>query len=486
MRIIQKYWQWLLLLSLALRILHFGPALDAPHTWRQSDTGQYIRDFYENGIDLLHPTVCWMGGYGTLILEFPLPEAVVAVAYHILGEDHRVARLVFLLFFLISAIYLRKFLKLFLRDGIPELATVLYSFAPLSVFYSRAVHIDFAALAMAHIMFFYLLRGVLNTSGKDMIVGALWASLAFLIKAPYAFYFALPLIVFIHQKKQWRFALRHVYLVLIPVSVFCVWRWHVRGVNTLAPDWGFLLGYNNFSDMGYLYFGFWEQRFDPELWDNVFKRIQLEIVGGLGTFLLLIGIVKSWFSPSGRILLVWGLGTMIYLFIFFNLNVQHNYYQIPFIAPALTMVAIGALTAVRTFRKYETGLLAAWLIIFSVGSYRISESRYFRQPVVQQAISSLVEATSDKGDLVVISSIYSSSQFPCHLYGAHRQGWSYPFLLQNPTVLYRLKDEGASAAYLVTEEKLLLGELGRMYDQTPGSETFQLSGQGLSIFKIPL
>ncbi len=72
-----------LMLLIALRFLHFGTEIDGPHDWRQCDTGWFIWDFYKNGIDLLHPAVCWMGATDTLILEFPLPEALVAIGYHL-------------------------------------------------------------------------------------------------------------------------------------------------------------------------------------------------------------------------------------------------------------------------------------------------------------------------------------------------------------------------------------------------------------------
>jgi len=78
-------------LLFALRFLHFGPELDAPHDWRQSDTAWYILDFFRNGIDLLHPAVCWMGASDTVVLEFPLPEAMVAMVWQLFGEFMPVA-----------------------------------------------------------------------------------------------------------------------------------------------------------------------------------------------------------------------------------------------------------------------------------------------------------------------------------------------------------------------------------------------------------
>jgi hypothetical protein len=58
---------------LALRIPHLSGPLDDPHSWRQCDTVGYSLAFARHGIDLLHPSVVWLGAHRTLILEFPLP-----------------------------------------------------------------------------------------------------------------------------------------------------------------------------------------------------------------------------------------------------------------------------------------------------------------------------------------------------------------------------------------------------------------------------
>ena len=90
--------------------MHFGTELDAPHDWRQSDTAFYIYDFYKNGIDLLYPAVCWMGASDTVILEFPLPEAIVAIFYQLFSESIPLARFIFLSFFMGAIYYLYKYM----------------------------------------------------------------------------------------------------------------------------------------------------------------------------------------------------------------------------------------------------------------------------------------------------------------------------------------------------------------------------------------
>ena len=89
----------LVLVLVGIRFVHFGEIVDEPHSWRQCDTANYIWAYYQDGIDLLHPSVCWMGGHKTTILEFPLPEAIISIFYKLFGPDLFWARLVFLAFF---------------------------------------------------------------------------------------------------------------------------------------------------------------------------------------------------------------------------------------------------------------------------------------------------------------------------------------------------------------------------------------------------
>src|SRR5262249_15000452 len=66
---------------LALRVPHLTGELTDPHAWRQCDTVHFALDFYRRGFDLLHPAVCWLGAHRTILLNFPLSEAITALLY---------------------------------------------------------------------------------------------------------------------------------------------------------------------------------------------------------------------------------------------------------------------------------------------------------------------------------------------------------------------------------------------------------------------
>src|SRR5207248_679692 len=112
---------------------------------------------YEEGFNLLRPSVGWMGAHKTVILEFPLIEAIMAAAYLWFGPYEVVARLVVLAFFAGSAVYLFLIARILVSTAVAWLATWMYLVLPLGVYYSRAVHIDFAVIFFAHAMAYHML-----------------------------------------------------------------------------------------------------------------------------------------------------------------------------------------------------------------------------------------------------------------------------------------------------------------------------------------
>ncbi|MBM4047878.1 MAG: hypothetical protein FJ279_22485, partial [Planctomycetes bacterium] len=194
----EKAHRYLVLASLAALLLgprlgHLSGPIDDPHSWRQCDTANYAWAFYKEGIDLFRPSVCWMGAHKTVILEFPLHEAVVAVAYRLLGYDLLYARLVTLAFFAGAAVYLFLLVRFLFDRLVAVWATAIYLVLPLGIFYSRAVHIDFCAVGLAHAMLYYWTRGYAENKPPLLAAGTACGVLAFLVKAPYAFYLLLPL-----------------------------------------------------------------------------------------------------------------------------------------------------------------------------------------------------------------------------------------------------------------------------------------------------
>ena len=435
-----SFFLWGIALLLALRLWHFGKAIDAPHDWRQCDTAYYIQDFYQNGIDLLHPAVCWMGGSDTLALEFPLPEAVVALAYGVFGESLPLARFIFLCFFAGALYYFYKTTDLLFDRSLARWAALIYSALPLSIFYSRAIHIDFAAVLPAHAMFYYYLIGVKKRRWEYLMLSSVVAAVAVVIKAPYAFCFLLPMAFFAIREQAFGWAIRAGGFYVFALLCFWLWQRHVNVVNAAAPDWSYILHYRKMTQNAGWYFGTLQQRLSAYHWWVLLQRGVLEVAGVGGIVFFLLGCRGLNRMPNGRFLLLWMLGLAVYVLTFFNLNFVHNYYQIPLLAPMAILCARGLQSAAsgKPGRMYLFfGLLAAANVAYT-------EMYYFKVSADHVEIGRLIRENTPDSALVIVTYENLDCRNPKILYRARRRGWSVEETALRPEVIGRLHhEEGA-------------------------------------------
>ncbi|MBK7935567.1 MAG: glycosyltransferase family 39 protein [Lewinellaceae bacterium] len=473
-----------LVLLFALRFWHFGAEIDAPHDWRQCDTAYYILDFYKNGVDLLYPAVCWMGSSDTLALEFPLPEAVVALAYRAFGESIPLARLIFLCFFAGALYYFYHIADVLFGRATAQLATLCYLALPLGIYYSRAVHIDFAALLPAHAMLYYFLLGVEKRRWPYILLSSLAAALAFVIKAPYTFCFFLPMLFFAIRQKALGWTFRFSGFYALPLALFCLWQYHVKVINGAAPDLGYILHYRKMTQSASWYFGTLQQRLSLYPWWILLQRGVWEVAGAGGMFFFLLGWRNLNRLPHLRFLLFWMLGLVLYVLVFFNLNFVHNYYQIPLLAPVAVLCARGLQTAA----SQKPGLLYLFFGLLTTANVAYTELYYFKVSADHVEIARLIRQHTPDTALVIVTYQNLDCRNPKILYRARRRGWSVEETALRPEVIERLhREEGARFwAYAGTAlpQKQMLGYLAALPE--PGVFEVAGNGQKLYIFDLSL
>ncbi len=431
---------WAVALLLALRLWHFGPEIDAPHDWRQCDTAYYIRDFSQNGIDLLHPAVCWMGRSDTLALECPLPELVVALAYRVFGESLPLARVVFLCFFIGALYYFYKTTHFLFGRPVAQLATLVYLALPLSIFYSRAIHIDFSVVFLAHAMVYYYLVGVEKRRWVYIVLSSLAAALAFAIKAPYAFYFFFPMAVYTIRQKAFWWTVRQGGFYGLALVSFWWWQQHVNTLNSAAPNLDYILHYHKMTQSASWYFGTLQQRLSPYHWWILLQRGVLDVAGVGGIVFFLLGWRRLGRLSNRAFLLCWMLGLAGYVLIFFNLNFVHNYYQIPLLAPLAVLVALGLQTAAAGKMR----LLAVFFGLLVVVNVAYTEAYYFKISAEHVEIGRLIRENTPDSALVIVTYREMDCRDPRILVRARRRGWSVEEAALRPTVIERLrKEQGA-------------------------------------------
>jgi hypothetical protein len=441
--------------GLALRLPHLAGPIDNPHAWRQSDTAYYALAFYENGIDLLHPRVCWSGVHDVVALEFPLHEAIVALFYRAFGVDLFWARLVTLAFFVGTQIYLHRIVALVAHPRLAWLTAAVYGLLPLSIFYSRAVHIDFSAVFFAHAMLYHVLRGFGRERLSEILVGVLFGSIGFAIKAPYLFYLYLPLGLCLVRLRVWvRPARAWLPLLVVPGIAFLLWHWHAGQVNADKPVSDL---YPQFVGRAEWYFGSLSQRLSIGNWLILLRRLVFDIANPIGTLLLAWG-AWSWLrearGPVVRFACAWGLGSAIYVLLFFNLNWLHSYYQIPLLALVALLIAAFLDRLADYHPVYGRLGVAALLVALGGASLWYSGRAYYRVDWRAIEAGRLIEIHTRPSDLIV-SYLYDDNHDyadPRLLYQAQRRGWPIQPKDMVRERIERYAQEGAAYLAIVESE----------------------------------
>lgn len=490
MKYIVQYRLALLLIILAsVRFVHLSSEIDLPHSWRQYDTKQYIDSYYFGEADFLAPSVCWMGGHKTLLLEFPLPEYLIAKLYSLFGPDILVARLFFLVFFVISAFFLYKSLKLIFTDSwIPEMATLIYGMMPLSLFYSRAIHIDFFVLAFSTGFLYFMLRALLERRMLWMWIAWALACIGFVTKAPYIFFLTLPILVFAIQQKQFKWLLLRAWIFIVPVVLLYLWTNYTKEVNGRIPDWYYIPNFNRFTHMWYWYFGIWEQRLMASNWLLLGERLLTEIAGYIGVMVLVLGLAIGkknqawWWAIS-----LFG-GTILYILIFFNLNLMHDYYQLPFTISLSVLIALGIHELFRRIPWSKVRLAAMAILVLLVGLEGVyyAETTYYERDEDFEKVALEIRKNSSPDDLVIVCFGGLSPQCPLILQPANRFGWSIPIHDMTPELIYRLYKEAGATRLAVVYDGYFSGEFQFFFEAMQEKIGVPLDDKGKALYMCKL
>lgn len=313
-------------------------------------------DFYRRGIDVLHPAMSWLGGHGTIVLNFPLSEAITALLYRAFGPNLVWDRLVSLGFCIVAALYMHGIARRLLPSGAAKLATLAFLAIPLGQYYSRVPHIEFAVIAFANGFVYHALRALLERRSDQAVWAAATGILAGLIKGPYLAPSMFPLALLLFALPSAGAFLRTAAALAAIAAAFLVWRHHADAVNARVPDWSFLPDFYKEVNPLWRWMGTMAERQDPENWITLAKRLVYHVLTPVG---LLFAIAASFYGGRDTaaatrgeaprlpvdvrwILLLWWLGLAVHVLAFFRLNVLHDYYQMPFLTPAALTLGYGA------------------------------------------------------------------------------------------------------------------------------------------------
>ncbi|MBS1514542.1 MAG: glycosyltransferase family 39 protein [Bacteroidetes bacterium] len=437
------------------RFFHIYNIIEDAHSWRQYDTLFYAYDFFTNGLDLLRPSVAWLGNYKTLILEFPVISAIMSFMYYIPGPPITYMKIISFLFFLLSTYFLYKIVCLLYYKRLAQLTVITYLSLPLSLFYSVALNIDFAEMAMVLAMIYYYLIGYERQDLRLILMGTFLGIFGCLIKVPYMLLGYAIIFYFIIKEKRTAFFLKTLPITVIPVCLFILWQMYSMKINNQAPDWEFIPGYIKFINMSFWYFGDVSLRLNPVNWIKIAIRLCVNTISLIG----LPFFVYSFFVriKNKMYFHILGLGFILYVIIFFNLNLIHEYYQIPFLIISSFYISVGIDSLKNKFTQSllkSKYIISAVLLLLCISNISFTEITNYKPDYLRLSASDFIKRNTSINDVIIASIEDTDPRDPRILSASYRKGWSIKTSDLNKDLLDSLKNYGANYLAIVSDKEV--------------------------------
>jgi len=364
----EKFWFWIIIIFfLLIRFVLFfynftEPPLDH-HSFRQTQTLMTARNFYLNGINILLPKLDMFGTPGYSILEFPIYQVMITILYKIFFPAEIFGRILSIVFTLFSALLLWLITKKLFDSKTAIFSAIFFLFSPLILYYSRTIMLEpmeiFLFLCSIYLYFLWI-----DTNKTYLwILATIQSALFILVKPLYVVIF-LPIIFSYRFKKEEILSKKNILLILsfaIQAIFVILWLHHANIINKLFP--------NNFAltakSLYECYFGPFLQHLNPNSYFIIIARILSEFTGKAGMILILLSLFEWKKLPA--VIKAYVVSFAIYLMIFTNLNLIHDYYQL-LIAPLMAIfMAIGfhKILLLITRRKNLFIFLMIFMIAYS-------------------------------------------------------------------------------------------------------------------------
>lgn len=423
----KKILEWsLLLIVILLGVFVRTYRLDAPladwHSWRQSDTAAVARNFVKDDFNLLYPQSDSFLALNEhrldnpnryFINEFPLYNAVVALFYRQFGINVAIGRMVSIFMSMVGALSLYGLVKLTL--GLyPALFTLAYYlFLPYNIYYSRVFMPDpsFVALSILSLYLCVLwVKTEKNSFGLALMVSF---ATAMLVK-PYAIFMAIPMLYWVLLNWGTKvFKSKLAYLIVLGSFIpLALWRYHygLHPEGSFATTW--LLNGGDIRFKGAFF-----------RW-LVFDRLNRLIFATGGFALFVAGLFTSHLRKNTSLFFVWTLSVLLYMTVFAKGNVNHDYYQLPIVAPGSVLIAISGTYLLKLgktkFQQLFNLALFAMLVVLSLalGWFEVRGFFNINNPAIVEAGAKVDELTPK--DALVIAPYQGD---PTFLYQTNRHGW---------------------------------------------------------------
>lgn len=424
----------LLSFAVSLRLPHLPmPLLDA-HSWRQTQTAMFARNFYRHGMNIFLPELDWNGNRpGYTESEFQLYPYLVAVIYKLTGIHEAAGRSVSLIFFIGSSFFLYKWLRRHLDVPWAAIGLSFYITSPLGLFFSTAFMPESCMLFFLVVSAYYFDALLAKKSKRNIAFFGISTCFMLLVKIPTLFMgIAYAIILILREKKFYKNRMWWLlfFSILLPVIAWYFYAYHL-GQSTGMTENIWSIGKDKWGNL--------EHWTNSRFYSILFARITEQILTPYGFFLAALGFFKM----RSKALLFYAIlgAVVIYFFVVAFGNMVHNYYQLPVSVPLSFFVAEGAEIIGRALgskRMLPFFLLLSLIYGFSV--QRSVKPFYAQQTHFLLAGKYVKKHTKPKALILTVD--YS---YPEVLYYADRRGFHLNPKESSPSAVKIFQERGARA-----------------------------------------
>ena len=376
--------------------------------WRQPDTESISRNFVDHEFNILRPQFNYDGALPNYIqLEFQITTFIIAILYKIFGHHYYLARLVPILFFMISVYYLYRLIEKIYGKKAAWITIIIYGIIPINLFYSRAIMPESAALCFFNGAFYYFYKWYKDNKNMDLFISGIFTAMAISQKTP-AIFIGLAFIFMCIEKYGLRF-----------ITKSKLW---LFGAIAIIPPFAYIFYAGKIAEFKFVS-GIGLKHIIPNFAKSVFSEKAMDFynINLPKSFTLLILILAiigifTLFSKMDRPLLY--LSLSIVLEVIFIVSVIKFKYYLIFLAPIIAILAGRTLYLLSSnIRIVGSIVLVLTLTYTGVSSYNIVKDDYIvREDIVN--FGRIIDENTSPGDLVVIG--YPDSG---RLSISNRQGW---------------------------------------------------------------
>lgn len=314
---------------------------------------------------------------------------------------------------MIGALGLYGLVRVLIGKKVAVVTLLYYCLLPYNIYYNRVVMPDPTFVSLSILSLYWCVMWVRSEkTGYGLALMFTFAT-AMLVK-PYAIFMAIPLFYWVIL--NWGLSVFKrplAYVVALGSFIpLALWRYHyaLHPEGSFASAW--LLNGDGIRFKGAFF-----------RW-LIFDRLNRLIFATGGFALFVAGLLSSHLKKNTSLFFVWTLAILLYMTVFAKGNVNHDYYQLPIVAPGVSLIVIGAMSLINLgkniWQKSLNTLIVASLLTLSLALGWFEVRGYFNinNPAIVEAGAKVDEITPK--DAIVIAP-YGGD--PTFLYLTNRHGW---------------------------------------------------------------